>query len=161
MKKRLFVNKGGQTVVELAIVLPILLLIVFGIIDLSRLAYHQSLMNQTAKEALRMASVGNELEMITKRIEDAIKPLVGNSQSSISVGTDDEGNACTQIIITSNANEEVRVHLTPLYNQDLKLGDTVRISITYTMEYITPLVRIFGNSQELKAVYFTRMENPP
>src|SRR6188472_2359657 len=46
----------GQSLVEFAMVLPILLLVVFGVFDVGRLVYTNSVLSQAAREGARLAS---------------------------------------------------------------------------------------------------------
>ncbi|MDO8484629.1 MAG: TadE/TadG family type IV pilus assembly protein [Candidatus Limnocylindrales bacterium] len=50
-------GSGGQTLVEFALVLPLFLLLVFGLIDMGRLVYMNSTISQAAREATRVAAV--------------------------------------------------------------------------------------------------------
>ena len=54
---RLLKANNGSAVVEFAIVLPILLLIVFGIINFGVLMYNQSVITNAAREGARWASI--------------------------------------------------------------------------------------------------------
>ena len=47
----------GQSLVEFALVLPVFLLLIFGIVDLGRFVYMNSTVSQAAREATRVASV--------------------------------------------------------------------------------------------------------
>lgn len=47
----------GQTLVEFALILPIFLLMVFGLVDMGRYVYLNSTLSQAAREAARQASV--------------------------------------------------------------------------------------------------------
>ena len=50
-------DRHGQALVEFALVLPIFLLIFFGLIDVGRAVYLQNAFNQAAREAARYGSV--------------------------------------------------------------------------------------------------------
>ena len=50
-------NSRGQSLVEFALVLPIFLLIFFGLIDVGRVVYLQNAFNEAAREAARYGSV--------------------------------------------------------------------------------------------------------
>ena len=50
-------DKKGQVLVEFALVLPILLLFLFGVIDFSRYLYTKNTMNNAARAGARAASV--------------------------------------------------------------------------------------------------------
>jgi Flp pilus assembly protein TadG len=56
MKARIKRTKG-QALVEFALVLPLFLLLVFGLIDMGRLVYMNSTISQAAREATRVAAV--------------------------------------------------------------------------------------------------------
>ncbi len=48
---------GGQTLVEFALVLPIFLLVVFGLLDVGRLVFTNAALSQAAREGARLAAV--------------------------------------------------------------------------------------------------------
>ena len=50
-------RRRGQTLVEFALVLPVFLLTLFGLIDMGRFVYLNSTLSQAAREAARVASV--------------------------------------------------------------------------------------------------------
>lgn len=49
--------RRGQALVEFALIIPIFLLIVFGIVDVGRYVYMNSVLSQAAREGARVASV--------------------------------------------------------------------------------------------------------
>jgi len=49
-------REGGQTLVEFALVLPVFLLVVFGLVDVGRLVYTNSTLSQAAREGARLAA---------------------------------------------------------------------------------------------------------
>jgi Flp pilus assembly protein TadG len=48
---------AGQSLVEFALVLPIFILLLFGLVDGGRLVYQHSVLSQAAREGARLASV--------------------------------------------------------------------------------------------------------
>lgn len=50
-------RQAGQSIVEFALVLPIFILFLFGLIDGGRLVYQHSVLSQAAREGARLASV--------------------------------------------------------------------------------------------------------
>src|SRR2546421_5882551 len=50
-------NARGQAIVEMAFVLPVFLLILFGLIDGARLVYADAALSQGAREGARVAAV--------------------------------------------------------------------------------------------------------
>jgi Flp pilus assembly protein TadG len=55
-------RRGGQALVEFALVLPIVLFILFGILDLGRYVYSLNSLNEAARESARTGSVSLRAE---------------------------------------------------------------------------------------------------
>ncbi|MDA8202557.1 MAG: pilus assembly protein [Chloroflexi bacterium] len=55
--RRRRVAAAGQTLIEFALVLPIFLMMVFGVIDAGRYVYMDSVLSQAAREGARVAAV--------------------------------------------------------------------------------------------------------
>ena len=68
----------GAAAVELALVLPILLLLVFGIIDFGRAYFGQISLNAAAREGVRLAALGDTAG-VTARVQQAAPGLSGVS----------------------------------------------------------------------------------
>lgn len=51
-------NESGQSLVEMALVLPVLLLLLVGIIDLGRLLYSYSHLHMATQETVRLGGLG-------------------------------------------------------------------------------------------------------
>ena len=66
----------GAVAVEFALLLPLLLLIVFGIIDFGRALNAQITLTQAAREGVRVASVGGTSAAVTTRTQNAALPLL-------------------------------------------------------------------------------------
>lgn len=159
--KLLFKNVEGQTIVEFALIIPILILLVFGIIDFGRLFYSKSLMNNVAKETLRTISLGSDINTITQQMERSVQPLAGNVTTSVTTDTDDEGNSCTKITLTPTDGYSMVAYISPTYENTLVTGNTIRVCVVYKVDYITPLASMMGSSKELKIIYYSRIEQPP
>ena len=78
MRRRL--GESGAAAVEMALVLPILLLILGGIVDLGRAFYGQIIISNAAREGARMVSVsGYTTAQVAERVRMAsggLSPLV-------------------------------------------------------------------------------------
>lgn len=60
MLRSMIKNKNGQAIVETAIVLPLLLAIVLGIIEFGNIYSHQLALNNLARQAVRTAIVNDD-----------------------------------------------------------------------------------------------------
>jgi Flp pilus assembly protein TadG len=55
-------RQNGSALVEFALIVPILLIVLFGIVDFGLFFYNDLLLTQVARDAARYASVGNVAE---------------------------------------------------------------------------------------------------
>lgn len=80
MKKTLKKGEKGQAMVEFAILLPLLLLLVCGIIDFAWLAYNQLSLNNACREAARYAIVNiyddDQLTTVNADIKEEVSEKV-------------------------------------------------------------------------------------
>ena len=133
MLKKL-INEKGQAMVEFAIILPILMVLVFGIIDFGWLYYNQSALNNSAREGVRFAVVNttpaDRLTLIENKVNavspSSIKPLVCTTTYSNS-----SNNLLGDVTVTLTANVKV---LTPLFgiftdNQQKAMSASVTMKV--------------------------------
>ena len=121
-KRRLISSKCGQSAVEFALILPVLLMTVFGILDLGRAVYSQMVMSNAVREGCRVAVVQS------------------NSNATViqAVRTKAAGVALQAGNITISGPR------TP--------GTTVTVAASFTYLPVTPLIsNIVGNSILLQA----------
>lgn len=142
----------GATAVELALVLPIFLLLLFGIIDFGRYFFVQHTIQYATREGTRMALVGgtitddegiplNRLESIREKIRDSASIAIDPSALSISI-----------------------YRITPSYSDPSDWedesaqtagsgGDYMRVRTRYTYSFFTPLIGNFfsGGSNVIRA----------
>ena len=131
----------GTTVVEFALVLPIFLLLVFGIFDFGRYFFVEHTLQYATREGMRLALVGRTLTdehgnpmsreaSIIKTIKDNASMAVDPSTLSIyifQIGSD----------YTDPANWQ---------NQPPNAGNPgsyMRVKTRYTYEFMTPLIGAF------------------
>lgn len=116
----------GQSLVEMALVLPFLLLITLGIIELGYYVYTYS-----------------ELENATRRASE-------RASKTPPFNPNDPNDRCMQLIKTDAING---VTLSNLTSQNItfnfvdggqrKIGDQIQVSISYTGQFLTPVGRQF------------------
>jgi Flp pilus assembly protein TadG len=124
-------DENGQSLIEMALVVPILLLVVVGIFDIGRMLYAYSDLHFTTQETVRLGSFGRtDLEMI-----DFAKQNFHAGDSS-------------QLI----------VHITPSESMR-NSGDYVTVTLEYPVQPFTPLVsEIFQNPIVMKSDSTIRIE---
>jgi Flp pilus assembly protein TadG len=107
-------KKKGQALVEVAIIVPILLLFICGIVDFGRILNASSSLNMVTQESVRLAGLGKSDVEVTQFAYNKVN--------------------------TSNR-ATLNVNINPSYALR-KPGDYVTVEISYDVKYITPLVNI-------------------
>lgn len=82
-------RERGAAAVEMALVLPILISLVFGIIDFSRIFNAEIQLSQAAREGARLAAIGAPTYTSTQAVDRALQaaPNPGFTSTQISVPT--------------------------------------------------------------------------
>ncbi|TEB16845.1 TadE-like protein [Pelotomaculum sp. FP] len=110
--RKLIKNKQGQALVELALVLPILLMLVMGTVEFGRIFHSYLLITNATREGARAGIVGLD--------DTAIKTKV--KEVSVSLGLTD-----SQISIEPGQSSRVR-------------GVPLTVRVNYSIGLITPIV---------------------
>ncbi|MGL5206155.1 MAG: TadE/TadG family type IV pilus assembly protein [Acidaminococcaceae bacterium] len=107
---KLIKNKKGQALVEMAIILPVLIALIFGMTDFARVLNSYLVATQASREGARVAAM---------RADDADVVLaVTNAAPTFDPA---------KMTITTTPAVRVR-------------GDSVTVTVTYSIDIITPLV---------------------
>ena len=131
----------GQALVEMALVLPVLVLIMLGFVDVARMAFAYNNLENAARSGTRVAAV-NQIETSAGCSREA--PIVDLSNPTWSI------KACT-------VSEAVGLNLTPAdvsvaYSRppsqptlgctkpNLHVGCLVTVTVTYSLSPLTPIV---------------------
>lgn len=122
-------DEKGQSVVEFALVVPILLLLVLGIMEFGR-AYSANLtLQNAAREGARLAVTGATDARITQRVKDSA-PTLDPARINVSV--------------------------TPSSRHQ---GDNVVVTVTYDFQYLTPFIQdLAGSLRTFQQQVTMRME---
>ena len=129
--KRLITNEKGQSMVEFALIVPVLLLIIIGIIEFGFLFSGYLTLSNVSRESAISVSLGANDSNATLRAKDAAVNLVS---------------------------EKVLVSITP-NDLNRKQGDLVTIVITYEYDFLTPFIeKLLGNNFLLRVETSVRVE---
>jgi Flp pilus assembly protein TadG len=130
-------REKGQSAVEFALILPILLLIVCGIIDFGWLFYNQLGLNNTCREGARFAVVNasedNSNTLIVNRIKD---------------------------VTPESLKDDLEINI--IYSEPLDpLTGDVTIVLTSEMSVLTPVLGVFnpGQTKTLTASVTMKVES--
>jgi len=131
MLKSIIKSQRGQAMVELAIVLPILLLIIFGIIEFGSIYATDLAINNAAREGARAAALGAPDEDITIIVNDR----------------------CSFLDTT-----KLSLEITPVQLERIS-GNPVTINLEYPVEINIPIISaITGNPYIVTAQVVMRAE---
>ena len=123
--RKLRENKGGAAV-EFAVVLPLLLLLVFGIIEFGLLLYNKAMITNASREAARAGVVY------------ASDPATGNidrlSKEQMAAIVDAY---CKNYLVTfSSAPQPLETNTDPQNPETLASGQMLRVTVSYHYDYL-------------------------
>ena len=131
--KRQLSNKKGQSMVEMALVLPILLLLFMGIVQFGFIFNGHITVTSAAREGARLAVVGHDDNAVKDRVEEAAEaPLLNVERFNIQ--------------IDRNAGNE----------------ETLSVTVLGTVDIIVPMLNMLtGNSVDISSKSVMRVEVRP
>ncbi len=106
---RVRTTESGQTLVEFSMVLPIMLVLIFALVDFGRAFHTWLVVTNAAREGARTAAVQQDMFAVQTRI----------TESAASLDT-------SRLTITASNIQGAR-------------GETVEIDLAYDFEFVTPL----------------------
>lgn len=128
MVKRLQ-EERGQAMVELAIIMPLLLLLVFGIVEFGRIYSAYITVNHASREGARAAAVGTD--------DPGTKAVVSGAANGL-------------------PSDRLVIDITPATR---KRGDMVTVAVAFAVPIQTPVInRIVPNPLTVKGVTTMRVE---
>lgn len=131
-------SERGQALIELALALPILLLVLMGIVEFGRIFHANIVVEQAARAGSRVATVNSSLA--------AIQSAVLNAGGSVSIDP-----------------AKVKIYYCPTpectstKTSGIQRGDSAVVEVAYEIELITPIIRPFLASSDGKYEVKSRM----
>jgi len=115
-------GRGGQAVVEFALILPVFMLMLFGAIEFGRAYYTLHLLTNAAREGARTGALPEQLESdVSTAVDNFLDNAgLGGSWSSAVVVTDDGGTERAGGM--ADAVEGDRVHVTVSHDFEVMSG---------------------------------------
>jgi Flp pilus assembly protein TadG len=119
-------RERGAAAVEFALVLPILVIILLGIVDFGLEINSQAIVANAAREGARVASLGGTSGEATTAASNAVSSLLNVSPTNptieVTCRTADGANCASS------------------YDTSRESGGTVRVTVNYTYTWISPAV---------------------
>jgi Flp pilus assembly protein TadG len=124
-------DERGQSLVETALILPVLLLLLVGILDFGRIMYSYAHLHMAAQETVRMGGLGKNDAEITSFAKDYVQ---------------------------LNEIDQLKINISP-GDSSRDAGDYVTIKLEYPFQFFTPFVSsLFSSSLSIKAESTIRVE---
>ena len=127
------VRECGQSLAELAIVLPLLLAVMFGIIDAGRLIYAYNAVSLSAREGVRWAVVRGATSgraASASDISDYVRTMTAGVPVDVSVSWDPPANNQPgSAVIVTVQNDWAPITRFPLVPSSIRLASTSRMII--------------------------------
>ncbi|WP_316571644.1 pilus assembly protein [Neobacillus sp. YIM B06451] len=124
-------SEKGQSMVETALILPLLLMILFGIVDFGRIFHAFLTLDHAGREAARLASMQKSNADITAKIDSSIGGL-DSSKLTITITPDDIANRTS--------------------------GKEASVKLEYKINFITPFVTSLASPLTLTDTTVMRVE---
>lgn len=109
-------NKKGQSMVEMALVLPVLMLLLFGILEFGRVFNEYLVVTAAAREGARSAAIGSDNTIVVNVVKEAARSV-------------DRGS--------------IDVAINPQNETDRVYGQPVTVTVSNPIQIITPLISAF------------------
>jgi Flp pilus assembly protein TadG len=138
-------HERGAAAVEFVLVVPFLVLLVFGIVDFGAMVNHDTVVNNASREGAREGALHPDQAAIIAKVRSEMATVepVGTSPSKITVEVNcrkPDGSACAN------------------FAADAKPGGTVIVKVTYQNTFITPGSHVLGSGVVLSKTTEMRIE---
>jgi Flp pilus assembly protein TadG len=121
-------RERGSALVEMAMVLPLLLILVLGVVDFGFMINRTTLISNASREGAREAAFGGTAADIEAAVRSAAWSLVQIDLNVSVTCTKADGTACPGVS----------------YDSESEPGGSAIVSIEYTHHMITPLMGLVG-----------------
>ena len=160
-------RQNGAAAVELAILLPFLAVLVFGIIEVGLLLYNQQVITNASREGARAAIVGHcpGAVGIIRKTDAEISQIV----TDYCIYQQTDGTTRKRLITFNTTNNAPSTTVTPSPSactpgpggSGLTVGDDVTVTTTYNYTFLVPSLLGFGPTKLLSARTVMKMESAP
>lgn len=131
-------DESGAVAVEFAILVPIMLIIVFGIIDFGVAINRSMMLDNAAREGARKGSLGATSTEIRNVVASDTQGIPGTVHVDVTCRTP-MGVACSS------------------YDSQAESGGSVRVTVSYDHPWVTPIASMLGFGEKLHLQEYTEM----
>lgn len=127
MLKRRILKHKGQTLVETALVLPIILLLIFGIIEFGRILSTNIIVSNASREGARYSAVGYTDEQVRTTVTAKTSTL---TIGEININHENQGTEEEKVTVTVTCNHTL---ITPIVSKLISESGTFNIESSTEM----------------------------
>ncbi len=131
--RRFASERSGASMVEFAIVAPLLFIILFGIADFGRLFFEYNSLTNAARDAARTAAVTNGIVPSAEATKDRVMALVNNARVTRAMVSVDSLGAPPAVTVRVSITGVPFVQVTP-FVQIVDVLPTVRAEFRYEFQ---------------------------
>lgn len=142
----------GQTLVEFALIVPLLLLLLFGVIEFGRVFHAQLVITNAAREGARKAVVTSGTDA---DVSNVVKDSIANMVASLHPDQVQEKNVND---ITNGAPEGNAIWYAIEYASGRNVGEPVKVYVKGRVEIIVPLISSIIDDPKPMATAVMRIE---
>lgn len=155
-------RSAGQAILELALVLPILLLVLLGTVELGRLFYTALVLQHATYEGVRLAAVAGTDSAVAHRVANLAAGAVANAELyTTRIGFVDGRPALHVVLSDDGQGPRADAWVVPVGERREPGGD-VLVRIRYDLPLLLPLPgSVFPNPFPLQVESRGRVEVPP
>lgn len=122
-------KRDGQTVIELMLILPVFMMIIFVILELGNLAYHTIMAHHVSYELARVGSLvgvkkpsgGTDMMRINTKMKDALRTMLGLTRA--------QQMQFSAVLQKTSVDPQVKAHV----NEDLIVTLVYRVNLIFPM----------------------------
>jgi hypothetical protein len=150
MARNLFKTQKGITMVELAIILPILLLVLFAIMELAIALYDKAVLTNASREGARAGIVAQDPRVNDDRIREIVRDYAASHLITFGADTLQADDAHIVIERTDNDGN----------GRDVDFGDDLKVSVNYRFDFLvlSRLISALGADITLNATTVMKYE---
>jgi Flp pilus assembly protein TadG len=123
-------SERGQAIVETALVVPLIILLIMGMVELGRVSNAYLAVTHASRHGARYAAVGGSNEEIISKVKNAASPL---------------------------DTSQLTVIIDPAQNR--QSGEDIKVTVTYPVRMLTPIAGfLFSNTVTVRSDVTMRIE---
>lgn len=142
-------RRSGQGTVEFALILPFLIMTLTGIIELSWVMFQTIALSHVTRQAAREGACGASDSTVVNRVRDSLGWLYRPNTAVVLTVFQ---TANTSLVVGSYSQTGTQTAVQSGFTYPRVRGSFLHLAVTYQLQFLTPLDRIFKNAEAATTV---------